>query len=172
MDSHPLELMGHLCVLVDVLKSNCSLKGLRGKWGFNTSLYCRAAGSQVPYPPTDALPLSVTCHHPVCRVGSTWSIPSRPLPNPGAPSSLATGAVPWARAPPLLCLLPSILCSTAQPSHILDLSNSLEWKHDQLDVAEVPPLVAHPPHSYPACLMAGLCLGVCCGSGGAASPGG
>lgn len=42
-----------------------------------------------------------------------------------------------------------------------DLSNSLEWKHDQLDVAEVPPLVAHPPHFPIPSLFNGRTLSGC-----------
>lgn len=77
MDSHPLELMGHLCVL---RMSCCSLKGLGGEVGFNTSLYLGGCGlPRSPTPPTGALPLCAspaTTLYAECR--STWSIPSSP----------------------------------------------------------------------------------------------
>lgn len=55
--------------------------------------------------------------------------------------SLLGKGLPPPQVPP--ALLPLLHSTTL--SH-LDLSNSLEWKYDQSDVAEVPPLVAHPPH--------------------------
>lgn len=118
--------------------------------GFNTFLYRGGCGlSRSPLHPL--MPFPCVCHLPPPCVRSVGPLgPSHLLSpaNPAAPRSLATGAVPPGQGPPTptraSCLHP-LLHSTAL-SHLLDLSNSLEWKYDQSDVAEVPPLVAHPPH--------------------------
>ena len=167
--------MGHLCVLRMSCWLNRSLKGLRREVSFNTSLYRGGCGlPRSPTPPTGALPL---CASPATTLyaecGSTWSIPSRPLPTPAAPSSLATGAVPPGQGPPTPTSASCPPSSAPQHNPLTSSWATLEWKYDQSDVADLWPHVAHPPHfPLPSLFNDRTLSGFMLGGMGSCCPGG